>query len=113
MHKGEMQMRNDRRAHFSLQHMVKSGIEIPQCIHLGYASNMYNRRAKHQYYIDRGEGSEPDRTIRSRRIKYVNCRHAWNVWEPGDNLPYEAKVIPYVGSIPEIFKDEVKVDEKR
>jgi glycosyltransferase involved in cell wall biosynthesis len=70
----------------------------PQCIHLGYASNGRLRKAKHEYYVARGEG----RT--DHRQRYVDCRTAWENWKPGDSLPQGASVIRYDGPIPEVFQ---------
>lgn len=112
IHKGEAQMRNDRRVHYSLMKMVERGIPVPQCIHMGYASNMTNRRAKHSYYVNRGEGKENNSTLRRRRSVYVDCRNDWDVWEPGISLRHEARVIPYTGPIPEVFQREL-VDHAR
>lgn len=72
--------------------------DTPQCAHLGFASNLNRRRAKHQYYIVRGEGSKDGRQ------KYVDCRAAFETWIPGNKLPHGARVIGYTGPIPEVFK---------
>lgn len=70
----------------------------PECVHLGFASDLTMRRAKHAYYVVRGEG-------RSRHYQmHVECRHAFETWEPGNSLPYGAQVVPYYGSVPEVFK---------
>lgn len=71
----------------------------PQCIHMGFASNHQARTAKHKYYIQRGEG----RT--DHRKSYVECRRAFETWQPGDKLPQGAKVINYTGPIPECFNE--------
>lgn len=104
VNKIERMMRNDRRVPMSLRKMVEQGTPVPQCIHMGYASSYLMRYAKHQYYVDRGEGQEPDRELRLRRGMYVECRNAWRAWEPSSNLPYGAKVVPYTGPIPEVFR---------
>lgn len=69
-------------------------------IHLGFASTLKNRQAKHRYYENRGE-------IIGKRAWYTHCREAWEVWQPGDVLPHGGKVIPYRGFIPEVFKEEI------
>ena len=73
------------------------GIAQPQCIHMGFASGNDMRAAKHRYYEARGEGRNDNRQ------KYVDCRHAYETWKPGDRLPHEARVIKYQGPIPEVF----------
>jgi hypothetical protein len=79
--------------------------DMPQCIHLGFASNLANRQAKHEYYKHRGEGKEGGRLGRMRQM-YVNCRRAYETWQPGDRLPHGARIIPYTGEIPEVFKEQ-------
>lgn len=73
--------------------------EIPQCIHLGFASDLKRRQAKHRYYEARGEG------VTDRRHMYVQCRKAFETWQPGDVLPYGARVVNYGGPIPEVFRE--------
>lgn len=68
------------------------------CTHLGFASSLQSRVAKHQYYIDRGEGRS------DRRQMYVDCRRAFELWQPNQPLPHGAKVVPYAGEIPEVFQ---------
>lgn len=80
-----------------------SHAERPQCVHLGYASAGTSRTAKHSYYIARGEGAEGGR-IGQKRSMYVECREAWERWSPGDELPHGARLIPYDGPIPEVFR---------
>ncbi len=70
----------------------------PECIHLGFASNLELRTAKHKYYVARGEG------VRDGRKKYVDCRSIFERWVPGKKMPHNAEVIPYNGPIPEVFK---------
>lgn len=77
--------------------------DYPQCIHFGYASSPRNRSAKHSYYVARGEGQEPGR-IGKRRRMYLDCRSAWENWRPGSVLPHGAEVIEYKGPIPEVFR---------
>ncbi len=79
----------------------------PQCIHMGFASRLRERHAKHQYYVARGEG----RT--DHRQRYVDCRSAFETWEPGVVLPQGATLLPYYGPIPEVFKDEETRNERR
>lgn len=75
----------------------------PQCVHLGYASSSRNRKAKADYYLARGEGSEGGRVGRKRSM-YVDCRDAHLNWKPGDVLPHGARVLPYDGPVPEVFR---------
>lgn len=103
VYKNESMLRCNVRVPPSLIDYVKQGLRLPQCIHMGYASRAIDRRAKHQYYIDRGEGSEPDITLRKRRMGYVDCRNAWYSWEPNSTLPHSAIVRPYTDRIPEVF----------
>ncbi|MFA5056479.1 MAG: glycosyltransferase family 2 protein [Opitutaceae bacterium] len=77
--------------------------QAPQCVHLGFASSQLMRSAKHRYYVARGEG------VRDQRQRYVNCRAAFETWQPGDELPWRASVVDYHGPIPEIFQHESKV----
>lgn len=70
----------------------------PECVHLGYASGLEGRAAKHRYYQARGEG----RT--DRRGWYVKCRQAYEEWKPGDKLPHGAQVRAYDGPVPECFQ---------
>lgn len=71
---------------------------MPECVHMGFASSYLSRKAKHRYYIARGEG------IVDRRQMYVDCRDAFETWEPCRELPHGAKVAPYTGDIPEVFR---------
>lgn len=71
---------------------------MPQMIHLGFASARRTRLAKNKYYAERGEMADPQRRW------YVQSRSAWDTWRPGFDLPNDAKVIPYVGPIPEVFR---------
>lgn len=73
-----------------------------QCVHMGYASNPTTRAAKHRYYTARGEGNEAGRLGRLRRM-YVDCRKAWEEWQPGRPLPHGAEIIPYQGPQPEVL----------
>lgn len=70
---------------------------VPECVHMGFASLLINRMAKHAYYQARGEGRGDGRQM------YVDCRTAYETWKPGDVLPHGARVIPYTGPIPEVF----------
>lgn len=69
----------------------------PYCIHMGFASMIQGRRAKHAYYIARGE----DRNLTHRM--YVDCRRAFEEWRPGIKLPHGAEVLPWYGDTPEVF----------
>lgn len=72
--------------------------QFPQCIHLGFTASLKTRAAKHRYYEARGEGTT------DHRGKFVDCRRAFETWEPGQTLPHGAKVVPYDGPIPECFQ---------
>lgn len=74
-----------------------------ECVHTGYASDPDNRRAKHQYYKARGEGSEGGKLGRKRQM-YVDCRREWETWVPGSKLSHGARVIPYTGPVPEALR---------
>ena len=67
-------------------------------IHMGFASKVATRSAKTAYYIQRGEGVDPQRK------RYVDCRLAFNTWKPGQGLPDKAKVVLYRGPIPEVYQ---------
>lgn len=75
----------------------------PQCVHMGYASSIRSRSAKHSYYVARGEGQELGRVGRRRRM-YLDCRSAWENWKPGETLPHGAEIIEYKGPVPEVFR---------
>ncbi|TXH16946.1 MAG: hypothetical protein E6R03_04685 [Hyphomicrobiaceae bacterium] len=81
---------------------LMSQADMPQCVHLGFASSVESRRAKHSYYVARGEGKEGGRMGQKRRM-YVECREAYERWRPGDELPHGARVIGYDGPVPEVF----------
>lgn len=71
----------------------------PQCIHMAFSSTLKARRAKHEYYIARGEGKA------DRRIRYVQSRRAWEYWDfDRPWLPMKARVVEYTGPIPEVFE---------
>jgi hypothetical protein len=70
----------------------------PECVHMAFASPLEGRQYKHTYYIQRGEGPKDGRQ------RYVDCRAAWETWKPGDSLPQGARVQPYTGPIPEVFR---------
>lgn len=80
---------------------------IPECIHLGFASSLINRAAKHRYYIDRGEGKVDKRSM------YVDCRRAFEEWSPGTILPHKARVIKYTGEVPEVFNEREAADIRK
>lgn len=77
----------------------------PECIHLGFASSLASREAKHRYYVARGEGREPGRLGRRRQV-YVDCRRSYETWQPGDVLPHGARVVKYNGPVPECFQQQ-------
>lgn len=69
----------------------------PSCIHMGHAAMQRTRQAKNAYYVQRGEATD------KARAWYVESRAAYNTWKPGDVLPRRAKVLPYVGPVPECW----------
>lgn len=69
----------------------------PYLCHLGFASSLKGRKAKHAYYVARGEGKTDGRQVS------VDCRAAWETWKPGDQLPHGGRVVGYDGDVPEIF----------
>lgn len=73
----------------------------PQCIHMGFASTLESRQRKHNYYKQRGEGGPND----LKRRMYIDCRNAYETWEESKPLPHGARVIPYTGPVPEVFKN--------
>lgn len=75
-----------------------TGPDDPQMVHLGFAASEASRRAKHNYYVGRGEGTTDFRGW------YVDSRRAWFSWRPGDELPNDAQVVPYRGPVPEVFR---------
>jgi hypothetical protein len=71
----------------------------PEYIHMAFASSVETRRAKHLYYEARGEGRTDHRAV------YVQSRSAYLDWTPTNSfLPGGARVIPYNGMIPEVFR---------
>lgn len=74
----------------------------PECVHMGFSSSQESRAAKAKYYLARGEGAEGGRLGRKRSM-YNACRYAHLTWEPGQELPHGAQVIPYSGPVPEVF----------
>ena len=84
LHKTLMRLDKERRA--------------PQMIHLGYAADLAYRVAKCNYYAARGEAEDPTRSW------YVRSRAAWESWTRKTALPKQAKVIPYKGDVPEVFR---------
>lgn len=72
----------------------------PQCIHLGFARQGEERLATNRYYQQRGEG------IADGRQMYVDCRVAWENWQPGGKLPHGAEVVCYNGEIPEVYRSQ-------
>lgn len=81
------------------RYMYKGGLlqEDPQCIHLGFARRGEERQATNRYYEQRGEGRQDGRQM------YVDCRAAWENWQPGGKLPHGARVISYTGPVPEVY----------
>lgn len=73
-------------------------VNTPQCIHMGFCASKRMRQAKHSYYIQRGETTNPLHRM------YVDCRAAWEKWKPGVKLPHEARVVAYSGQVPEAFQ---------
>ncbi len=73
----------------------------PECIHYGFARDAAHRARTNRYYVARGEGRE--RVGRNRKV-YVDCRAAFETWQPGDTLPHGARVMPYDGPVPEVFR---------
>lgn len=82
-----------------------SSPNAPQCVHLGYAAKGVYRAAKNRYYEHRGETVDPKRSW------YTQSRAAWESWTPEAVLPRRASVIPYAGSVPEVFSKEVSRDQ--
>jgi len=71
---------------------------MPEMIHMGFAASARTRLAKNNYYAQRGESADP------KRRWYVESRAAWARWHAGKTLPRDAKVLPFVGDIPECFR---------
>jgi len=69
----------------------------PYCVHMGFAANRMLRSAKHKYYVARGEGAADGRQW------YVDCRQAFETWQPNQHLPHKASIKPFDGEIPEAF----------
>lgn len=59
-----------------------------QVVHLGFTRASATREATNRFYVHRGEGA------RDGRQWYVDCRSAWETWQPGDVLPHGAYVLP-------------------
>lgn len=84
------------------QRLAAGGIDLPYCIHMGFASSLVSRAAKHRYYVARGEG------VSDRRQMYVDCRTAYENWSPTrPELPHGAVVIPYRGPVPEVLSERI------
>jgi hypothetical protein len=77
-------------------------LEQPHCIHMAFASNPTLRLAKHDYYVERGEGKGDGRQ------SYVVSRNLYRCWYPGflARLPPGVSIHKYEGPIPEVFVDE-------
>jgi len=93
-------IKNDKIKYFRYTIDEKSVVSLPECIHLGFARELEHRKRTNDYYVYRGEGQEPKG--RNRQM-YVDCRKAWEDWQPGDTLPHGAKIISYVGSKIDVF----------
>lgn len=78
---------------------ARSLANMPEMVHMGFAAWKETRLAKNKYYANRGEAVDPQRAW------YCESRAAWKEWKPGVKLPRGAKVIPYQGPVPEIFKE--------
>lgn len=74
---------------------LRKAPDVPQMVHMAFASSPKVRRAKHRYYEARGEARDP------RRGWYTQSRKAWEEWVPGAALPRGAQVVPYDGPVPE------------
>ena len=73
--------------------------DSPYCIHMAFASNADLRNAKHRYYEERGEKGPGGRRW------YVRSRNEFRRWNPErSRFPRGAKVTPYTGPIPEVFR---------
>lgn len=72
--------------------------EHPHCFHMAFASESRKRAAKHRYYVGRGEAEE------RKRKWYVDSRSCFENWKPGMRLPRNARVVPFQGEIPEVFR---------
>lgn len=70
----------------------------PECLHMGFTASLRSRVAKRRYYQLRGEGTT------DHRQKYVDCRCFYEGYQPGDTPPHGARIIPYIGAIPEVFQ---------
>jgi hypothetical protein len=70
---------------------------MPECVHMAWASDSKTRHAKNAYYAARGEGKVDHRGW------YVQSRAAYETWRLGVVLPNRAQVVPYSGPVPEVF----------
>jgi hypothetical protein len=75
----------------------------PCCVHLGFARSARTRTATNRYYVERGEGKEDGKKDINRQ-RYVDFRAAWESWKPGDTLPHGARVVPFDGQVPEVWR---------
>lgn len=71
------------------------------CVHVGFAKEVTNQRDKNDYYVNRGEGKEPETVLRNLRQMYIDCRRACECWQPGRPLPHGASLFPYEHTLPE------------
>ena len=94
---------DDARKLYRRQDWVRNGGEVaeyPQCVHAGFARDGQHRARTNRYYVHRGEGKEEGFS----RQHYVDCRAAWEMWTPGDELPHGAAVHNYDGPVPEVWR---------
>ena len=71
---------------------------FPYMVHMGFASNLLYRSAKNRYYEHRGEAAD------KKRSWYCDSRRCFETWEPKMELPHNARVCLYTGSVPECFQ---------
>ena len=71
---------------------------LPYMVHMGFASKLKTRAAKNRYYEARGEA------VDSKRSWYCDSRRCFETWEPKMQLPENARVHFYTGTIPECFQ---------
>lgn len=71
---------------------------FPYMVHMGFASQLKTRAAKNRYYETRGEA------VDRKRSWYCDSRRCFETWEPKMELPHNAHVCLYTGSVPECFQ---------
>lgn len=79
----------------------KSKYIAPYFVHMGFAGSLKMRKAKNEYYRNRGEAVDPKRSW------YTDSRACFESWKPGERLPKGAQVVEYDGEIPECFLESV------